>query len=82
MKTNKELEPVEVFSGTIMECEMVKSLLENAEIVCYLNNEFSGTIAPWIISSGGINSVKLIVSNADFENAMIVVNEYKSNVKM
>jgi len=81
MKTNKEIEPVEVFSGSIMECEMVKSLLENAEIECFLNNEFSGTIAPWIVSSGGVNSVKLVVSNLDFETAMIVVEEYKRNVK-
>jgi len=33
MKSKDEIVPVTVFSGTIYEAEMVKSLLENADIV-------------------------------------------------
>lgn len=81
MKKNNEIEPAEVFAGTIMQCEMVKSLLENAEIEAYLKDEINGTMVPWVTSAGGINSVKIVVSSVDFEKAMIVVDEYEKNVK-
>ena len=81
MQTNDEIHPVEVFAGTIMECEMVKSLLENAEIQCYLNNEYNGVMVPWITSAGGVNAVKIVVSSEDIDNARIVVDEYKKNVR-
>jgi len=39
MKTNENIELVEVFLGTIWHAELVKSLLENAEIEVYLKDE-------------------------------------------
>jgi hypothetical protein len=33
MKTKNEIEPVEVFAGTAIQASLVKSLLENAQIV-------------------------------------------------
>ena len=65
MKTNNEILPVEVFSGTIWEAEMVKSLLENAEIETFLRDENIGTLAPWYSAPGGAGSVKVIVSNLE-----------------
>lgn len=38
MKTNDEIEPIEVFSGSLWEAELLKSLLENAGIESFLNN--------------------------------------------
>ena len=80
MKTDKEIRPVEVFAGTVVQATLVKSLLENAEIAAYLKDEFAGTLYPWYSTSGGVGAVKVFVSSVDHEKARIVVNEYESNL--
>ncbi|MBI5539211.1 MAG: DUF2007 domain-containing protein [Bacteroidia bacterium] len=77
---NKKEGPIEVFAGTIMEAEMVKSLLENAEIETFLLNENTGTIAPWYTAAGGSGAVKVVVSVIDYENAKIIVDDYEKNI--
>ena len=81
MKTDKEINPVEVFAGTAVQATLVKSLLENAEIDAYLKDEFSGTLYPWHTTPGGVGAVKVFVSSVDNEKARIVVDEYESNLK-
>jgi hypothetical protein len=76
-----EIEPVKVFAGTIWQAEMVKSLLENAEIESFLNDEFIGTLAPWNVSSGGAGAVKIFVSSQDSERAKQIVKEYEENLQ-
>ncbi len=36
-----------------------------------------GTIQPWTITSGGINSVILKVNNDDFEKAKRIIDDYE-----
>ena len=81
MIKNDELNPVVVFSGTIWEAEMVKSLLENAEIETFLLDENTGTLAPWYTAAGGAGSVRVIVSSLDFEKAKEIVDEFENNMK-
>ena len=81
MKTDKEINPVEVFAGTAVQANMVKSLLGNAEIEAYLKDEFTGVLYPWHTSPGGVGAVKVFVSSVDHEKARIVVDEYESNLK-
>ena len=81
MKTNDYIMPMEVFSGTIWQAELVKSLLENEEIESFLNDEINGTMVPWVTSGGGAGSVKVIVSNLDFQRARVIVDEYEKNEK-
>lgn len=81
MKTNTEIVPIEIFSGTIWQAEMVKSLLENAEIQAFLKDENTGSLAPWYTASGGVGSVKVVVSSSDFDKAKLIVTEYEKNIK-
>ena len=81
MKTDKEIYPVEVFAGTAVQANLVKSLLGNAEIEAYLKDEFTGVLYPWHTSPGGVGAVKVFVSNVDHEKARIVVDEYENNLK-
>ena len=81
MKTNNEIEPVEVFAGTAVQAGLVKSLLENAEIEAYLKDEYTGVLYPWHTTPGGVGAVKVFVSSVDQEKAQMVVDEYESNVK-
>ena len=80
MKSENDIEPVEVFAGTAVQASIVKSLLENAEIDAYLKDEFTGVIAPWHTTPGGVGAVKVFVSGIDLEKAMLVVNEYENNL--
>lgn len=75
------MEPVEVFAGTIMQAEMLKSLLEDSEIETFLKDEAMGTMLPWYASGGGAASVKVVVSKDDYEKAMPVVAEFENNIK-
>jgi hypothetical protein len=81
MKTNSEIEPVEIFAGTTWECEMVKSLLENEGLEVFLKDEIIGTLSPWWTAPGGVGSVKVIVSNVDFDKAKPIVDEYQKNLE-
>jgi hypothetical protein len=80
MKNKDENAPVEVYSGTTLQAEMVKSLLENAEIEAFLNDEIVGTLSPWWTAPGGAGSVKVVVATKDFDIAKSIVAEYESNI--
>lgn len=77
MKTKTESQAVEVYAGTIWQAEMVKSLLEDAEIEAFLRDEILGTLSPWWVASGGVGSVKVVVSSTDYELAKSIVEEYE-----
>jgi len=77
MNQDNEIYPVEVFDGNDWEASMVKSLLDNAEIEAFIKDEKMGILAPWNIVGGGAGSVKIIVSNVDFERAKEVVDEFE-----
>lgn len=81
MKTENEIEPVEIFAGTAVQASLVKSLLENAEIQAYLKDEFTGVLYPWHISPGGVGAVKVLISSVDQDRARMVVDEYARNMK-
>ena len=81
MQTNNEIVPVDVFSGTIWEAEMVKSLLEDAEIYTFLKDENTGTLAPWYTAGGGAGSVTVVVSSLDYDKAKSIVAEYEDNMR-
>jgi hypothetical protein len=81
MEVNNDIVPVEVFSGTIWAAELVKSLLENAEIETFLRDENTGTLAPWYTAPGGAGSVKVVVSSLDYEQAKLIVTAYENNIR-
>lgn len=82
MNTNKESELVEVFAGTNWQVGLVQSLLEDEEITAFLKDETMGNLYPWYTASGGVGSVKLLVSNLDYEKAKIIVHVYEENEKL
>jgi phage-related protein len=75
----EEIQPVEVFAGTVWQVEMVKSLLENAEIEAFLQDEIMGMMNPWWSAPGGAGSIRVIVSSLDYEKAKLIVEEYEKN---
>ena len=72
---------VEIYSGNTWEVEIVKTLLENAEIKPFLRDEFSGTIAPWNTAGGGAGAIKVDVPSEDYDKAILIVQEFENNKK-
>lgn len=66
----------EVFSGSLWEAGVVKSLLENAQIDVYLYDSNLEAIIPWIAPPEGMDIVKIIVSSSNSEKARKIVNSY------
>lgn len=80
MSNNNEIRSVEIFRGAVYQAQMVKNLLENAGIESWLLDEISGTLnLPWD-NTGGVGTVKVTVSSADYDEALSVVQEYKKNI--
>lgn len=75
------MEPIEVFAGTIMQAQMLKSLLIDSEIEAFLKDEVIGSMAPWYTGPGGFASVKVVVSKNDYEKAKLIVAEFEKNIK-
>lgn len=76
MKADQEIHPVEVFEGTDWQANLVKSLLDNAEIESFLKDQRMGVLAPWNVAGGGAGAVKIFVSSLDFEKAKEVVEAF------
>lgn len=73
------IKAVALFSGTLWEAELLKSLLENADIEAYLKDEIIGTNFPWHASGGGAAPIKVTVSSLDYEKALAVLEDFKKN---
>jgi Putative prokaryotic signal transducing protein len=75
-KNNHSMKLVELYDGTLFECQMIKNLLENDGIESFLKDEIIGTRSPGWRPGGG---VKLIVSDFDYEKAKKIVNTYEKS---
>jgi hypothetical protein len=70
---------VELYEGTLFECQMIKNLLENEGIESSLNNEIIGTSGGNIYRPAG--GVKIIVSDDNYDKAKMIVNEFEKTRK-
>jgi hypothetical protein len=66
-------EPVEVFAGSSIDAELVRSALEAAGIESAVINEAMGTLAPFALGSGGLGAVRIVVAEADAPQAREVL---------
>lgn len=77
LKPKNQTEIQVVFAGTEIEASIVKMVLENEEIETYLKDEYIGTIFPSYATAGGFDAVKVCVSSADVEKALVIIEEYR-----
>ena len=75
-KTDDQQASVEVFSGTLWEAEMIRSLLEAARISNFLKNSLLGVHLYEPIQSEG---AKVIVLEKDEKEALKIVADYIHN---
>jgi len=65
-----------IYSGNIVQADFLKSVLEGEGINSILEDEFTGTIAPYAASAGGAGAVKVLVALADLDLARPIVEEF------
>ncbi|MHC4547658.1 MAG: putative signal transducing protein [Planctomycetota bacterium] len=58
-----------VFSGQITEADLIKFVLEEAGIRCWLENQQMGTMLRGIVSPAGAGDVSVVVAPEDAERA-------------
>jgi hypothetical protein len=80
MKSKQEIGAVEIFAGTPWECGMVKTLLGDAGIEAFVQDEIMGTLNPWWTSPGGAGPIRVIISSQDVEMAIPIVDQYIENL--
>jgi len=68
---------VVVYSGNIVEADLLKCLLDGEGVLSRLENENIGMIAPYLSPAGA--GVKLAVDAADLERARPIVEDYIRN---
>ena len=76
MKTNRKDHLVEIYAGPPMKAEIVRGLLENSGIEAFLKDEIMGSLAPWHASPGGVNVVKVMISNLDYTKAKSIIEAF------
>jgi hypothetical protein len=67
---------VEIYSGTLWESEMIKSLLEDSNIESFIKNSVLNSYAYEPTSSG---EVKVMIPGSDFEKAKEIVEQFNKN---
>ncbi len=70
--------PVIVYSGNYTQALMIRSFLESAGIQAFVQDEMSGSLAPFATSPAGVGSVKVIVAERDLEEAERMIDEFFS----
>jgi hypothetical protein len=66
-----------VYSGTIVEADLLKCLLDGEGIESQLQNETIGKIAPYLSPAGA--GVNLAIVSEDLEKARPIVEDYINN---
>lgn len=69
-----------VHSGSKDEAVILKTLLESFSIQVYEDSSLMSVFNPWGIMIGDLNSVKLKVTEDDYEKAKIIIDNYNSGL--
>ena len=68
-----------VYSGNIVQADLLKCLLEGQGIQTWLADEFLGMIAPWYAAPGGAGAVKVLIARSDMDQAHTMVEDFAKN---
>lgn len=65
-----------IYSGNIVQADMLKSLLEGAGISALLEDEYLGKSFPYVASAGGVGAVKVVVAANEVGKARKIVEDF------
>ena len=70
-------EIIVIFEGNPIDSEIVKDILIENGINASIKNQLIGTIAPWQVSAGGFEPVKVEILSKDKDKAPELIKEFK-----
>ena len=70
-----------VYSGSIVQADLLKCLLEGAGIQAVLEDEYIGMTAPYVFP-GGAGAVKVLVARSDMDQARSIVEDFSRQIKI
>jgi len=79
MTADDRIPLVEVFCGTPWEAELVKGLLESADIEAALKDDNLGSMVPSMTVNFGPGGMTVLVSADDYEAAVQIVENRETN---
>jgi hypothetical protein len=65
-----------IFSGNIVQADLLKCVLEGEGIHAILGDEFAGMIAPYATSPAGLGAVKVLIPHSDVHKARKIVEDF------
>jgi|GEM_PF-2720945 len=77
----EESKLVRVFSGSHVDAEIMKQILEENGIAATVRNELMSSIAPYQVSGGAIAPADVEVFEKDREKALMLVEEFYKTAK-
>ena len=64
-----------VYSGNIVQVDLLKSILEGSGIQCVLQDEYVGSMRPYVVPEG----IKVLVAKSDLVKARSIVEDFVKN---
>jgi hypothetical protein len=77
-----DIKLVDVFAGEYWKAEMIKQLLEDNNIPAFLNNQYLGTVAPYLADLGGMPNIKVMVNQNFQQQAWKLIDEFNNSRPM
>ena len=72
----EENDLVTVHAGSLLEVQLLRSLLETEGIAVFLKDEILGTHAPAYAAAGGVGAIKVVIAKKDLDRAKLIVQEF------
>jgi hypothetical protein len=67
---------VVIYSGNIVQADLLRSLLEGIGVRSYLNDEMLGHVLPYVVEPGGAGAVKVVIAREDLHKARAIIQEF------
>jgi hypothetical protein len=72
----EEADLVTVYAGSLLEVQLLRSLLEAEGITAFLKDEILGTNAPAYAAAGGVGAIKVVIAKRDLDKAEPIIQEF------
>lgn len=72
----EETDLLTVYAGSLLEVQLLRSLLEAEGITAFLKDEILGTNAPAYAVPGGVGAIKVVIAKRDLDRAELIIQEF------
>lgn len=81
MIERRRIKLVSAYSGGFQEAKIIQNILLDNNINATMENGYMSSIAPWIVSAGGVSPVNITVEESDLSLALKLIEEFNAHNK-